>query len=182
MPSPLGERGSILKSNVFVPWKNIQKFKSFHPRVSINVEFQLNLGGKLLRSSTYSITPEKWKIISPMDEAGSQVQDDCLVTERRKAFSHDSTQLASDQRDNVLDPMKSKLRPVSVKTTVESCVVPNSRVFCKYPFCNHKSSWPHLYDVKFIWLIFAISEEQIVFHFILVPKLLSIPCFKNNMC
>ena len=107
MATPIGERVRIFRNS-----------KNFHPRVSINVEFKVDLVGKLLRLSTYSITPEKLKIISPMDEAGSQVQDDCLVTERRKAFSHDSTQLASDQRDNVLDPMKSKLRPVSVKTTV----------------------------------------------------------------
>ena len=39
--------------------KNIQKFKSFHPRVSKNVEFQLDLGGKLLRSEHVLHNPRK---------------------------------------------------------------------------------------------------------------------------
>ena len=101
-------RGSIREANVFLsinnePFKLLKRAQKYaselrlkftaeeyaqiskvlHPRVNVDVVFEVNCSGKLLRSSTYSITPEKWKLISPMDEAGSQVQDGCLVTERR---------------------------------------------------------------------------------------------------
>ena len=58
------------------PKKNIQKFKTFHPRVSINVEFQIDLGGELVRSSTIRIDEKRWKMISP-EVSGSMGQDDC---------------------------------------------------------------------------------------------------------
>ena len=58
------------------PKKNIQKFKTFHPRVSINVEFQIDLGGELVRSSTIRIDEKRWKMISP-EVSESMGQDDC---------------------------------------------------------------------------------------------------------
>ena len=59
MASPLGERGSIFKSNVSVSilvqvhhGRILRNSKSFHPRVSINVESQVDLAGKLFRSAS----------------------------------------------------------------------------------------------------------------------------------
>ena len=59
MASPLGERGSIFKSNVSVSilvqvhhGRIFRNSKSFHPRVSINVESQVDLAGKLFRSAS----------------------------------------------------------------------------------------------------------------------------------
>ena len=107
------------------------------------------------------------------EESGSKSQDDCSVTERKKAFSHDSTQLASDQRNNVLDPMKSKLRPVSVKTTVacsQNLVLFLILAFsCKHPFCNHKSICLHFYDKNFIWLYIGHFRRKNRFSFYSCP-------------
>ena len=60
-----------------------QKFKSLHPRVSINVEFQIDLSGELVRSITHRIDEKRWKMISS-DVSESMSQDDCTIPSGEK--------------------------------------------------------------------------------------------------